>query len=262
MAPPAADARAGSFAQLGRLLGPRPGRLAFAARLALICALTTLVVMIYQTPSAALTVYIVFFLNKPDRAQSLLLNVVFVVLMTLILGFTTLVAMAVLDEPLARLASMTVISFAFLFLTSASKLRPVGAIIALIVGYALDVLGILHGGEIATRGLLYAWLFVGIPAGVSLVINLLLAPAPRALAGRAIAERLGVAAAMLRAPDERTRRALTGHLRDGSREIQTWLKLASMEKSSPARDIAALRQAAQSTAAILLWIDAADRCSD
>src|SRR5262245_59200026 len=262
MAPPAADARAGSFAQLGRLLGPRPGRLAFAARLALICALTTLVVMIYQTPSAALTVYIVFFLNKPDRAQSLLLNVVFVVLMTLILGFTTLVAMAVLDEPLARLASMTVICVAVLFLTSASKLRPVGAIIALIVGYALDVLGLLHGGEIATRALLYVWLFVGIPAGVSLVINLLIAPAPRKLAERAIGERLRVAASMLRAPDDSTRRAVTEYLRAGSQEILAWLKLAALEKSSPAHDLAALRQAAQSTTAILLWVDAADRCPD
>src|SRR6185503_3885628 len=122
-------------------------------------------------------------------------------------------------------------------------LRPVGAIIALIVGYALDILGTLHGGEIATRGLLYAWLFVGIPAGVSLVINLLLAPAPRALAGRAIGARLRVAAAMLRAPDDSTRHALTEYLREGSGEIQAWLKLAAVEKRSPARDIAALRQA-------------------
>lgn len=262
MAPHADESRSGRIAQLVRLLEPRPGRLAFAARLALICALTTLVVVIYQTPSAALTVYVVFFLNKPDRAESLLLNVVFTVLITLIIGFTMLVAMAVVDAPLARLVSMTAISFAVLFLTSASKLRPVGAIIALIVGYALDVLGTLPGGEISTRGLLYAWLFVGIPAGVSLVINLLLAPAPRKLAGQAIGERLRVAAAMLRAPDDDARRALTAFLRDGSSEIQTWLKLASMEKSSPPRDIAALRQATQSTAAILLWVDAADRCAD
>src|SRR5262245_38555766 len=99
MAPHATDARAGGLVQLGRLLEPSPGRLALAARMALICALTALVVMIYQTPSAALTVYIVFFLNKPDRAESLLLSVVFVVLMTLILGFTTLVAMVVIDDP-------------------------------------------------------------------------------------------------------------------------------------------------------------------
>ena len=37
-----------------RLLAPNPERLEFAARIALICALTTLVTEIYQTPYAAL----------------------------------------------------------------------------------------------------------------------------------------------------------------------------------------------------------------
>jgi hypothetical protein len=41
--------------------------------------------------------------------------------------------------------------------------------------------------EIATRALLYVWLFVGIPAGVSIGVNLLLAPSPRLLAEQALA---------------------------------------------------------------------------
>src|SRR4030095_8351631 len=77
-----------------------------------------------------------------------------------------------------------------------------------------------------------------------------------------IGERLRVAASMLRAPDDTARRALTEYLREGSREVQSWLKLAAAERSSPARDIASLRQAGQSTTAILLWVDAADRCPD
>ena len=74
------------FAEFLRLLGPRPGRLAFAARLALICALTTLVCEIYQTPDPALTVYVVFFLNKPDRVESLILDVALTILITVIVG--------------------------------------------------------------------------------------------------------------------------------------------------------------------------------
>ena len=262
MAPHADNGREGIVAQLVQLLGPSPGRLAYAARLALICVLTTLVVEIYQTPGAALSVYVVFFLNKPDRGESLLIDIIFLLLITLILAFITLVAMAVIDAPLWRLVVITVISFALLFFVSASKLRPLGAIIALIIAYALDVLGTLHGGEIATRALLYAWLFVGIPAVVSLIVNLLLAPAPRKLAERAIAARLRVAASMLRAPDEDTRHAFTEALREGSTEIQNWLKLAEAARTSPARDIAALRQAARSTAEILLWVDVADRSPD
>ena len=49
-----------NVADLLRLLAPSPERWEFALRLALICALTALVVEFYQTPDPALTVYIVF----------------------------------------------------------------------------------------------------------------------------------------------------------------------------------------------------------
>jgi multidrug resistance protein MdtO len=251
--------RARLIAQLDQLLSPRPGRLQYAARLALICTLTALVVEIYQTPSAALTVYVAFFLNKPDRAESLLVDTVMLMMISLVIGFTTLAAMVVVDAPLWRLVGMTLISVGFLFLASASKLRPLGAIMAMIIAYGLDVLGTLHGGEIATRGLLYAWLFVSIPAGVSIVVNLLLATPPRRLAERAIAERLRLAAEMLRAPDEQTRRAFIESVHEGVNEIHGWLKLARMERTARTSDLEALGQAAQSTAEIMLWVEAANR---
>jgi multidrug resistance protein MdtO len=135
------ESRDGRLAELLRLLMPFPGRLEFAVRLALICALTTLVVEIYQTPDPALTVYVVFFLNKPDRGTSLILNIVMVVLISLIITSVILVAIIVIDEPVWRVASMAAISLGLLFMASASKLRPIGGIVALIVAYALDLFG-------------------------------------------------------------------------------------------------------------------------
>src|SRR5262249_41203758 len=116
------DRRRAFLAELLRLLGPRPGRLAFAVRLALICALTTLVVEIYQTPDAALTVYIAFFLNKPDRVESLILSIVFTILISVIIGLVLLMAMVVIDAPLWRVALMSGFSIGFLFVAFASKL--------------------------------------------------------------------------------------------------------------------------------------------
>ena len=155
---------ANDLAGLLRLLRPRPGRWEFAVRLALICALTALVVEIYQTPDPALTVYVAFFLNKPDRVESLILSVVFTVLISVIIGLVLLMAMAVIDAPLWRVALMSAFSIGFLFVAFASKLRPLAGTIALIVGYALDLLGTMHLGEITTRALLYAWLFIAIPS--------------------------------------------------------------------------------------------------
>src|SRR5258707_7316890 len=182
------------------LLRPFPGRLEFAARLALICALTTLVVEIYQTPDPALTAYVAFFVMKPDRTTSVILSVVMVLLISIIIGLVILVSMAVIDQPAWRVASMALISFGLLFLASASKLKPVGSIIALITAYALDLLSKAQIGELATRALLYAWLFVGIPAGVAIIVNLLFGPPPRRLVERALALRLALAATMLRDP--------------------------------------------------------------
>src|ERR1700732_2898494 len=253
------ESREGRLAELLRLLMPFPGRLEFAVRLALICVLTTLVVEIYQTPDPALTVYVVFFLNKPDRGTSLILNIGMVVLISLIITSVVLVAIIVIDEPVWRVASMAAISLGLLFLASASKLRPVGGIVALIVAYSLDLLGTVHGGEIATRALLYVWLFIGIPAGVSIGVNLLLAPSPRLFAERALARRLRLAATMLRAPSEGIRRDFTECLREGNGELQKWLKLALVEKSAAREDIEALRQAATSSFEILAMVDVMDR---
>jgi multidrug resistance protein MdtO len=249
------------FFDIARLMAPRPGRLELATRLAVICALTALVAEIYQTPDAALTVYVVFFLNRNDRAISLILNFVLLALITVIIGFVMLVAMVVINDPMWRVISMTAISIAILFVASASKLSPLGGTIALIVGYALDLLGTipLSIGEVATRSLLYAWLFVGIPAGVSVVVNLLLAPPPRRLAERGIADGLELSAAMLGASDESMRARFREHLREGPAEIQKLLGLAEREKTSKPDDVAALKHAADSTTLLMSAIDVMDR---
>mgnify|MGYP005815182971 CR=1 FL=1 len=213
----------------------------------------------YQTPEPALTVYVVFFLNKPDRTTSLILNIAFVVVITVTIGIVFLLTRAVIDDALWRVACIAIISFGFLFLASASKLAPVASTLALIIAYALDLLGSAPTAELVTRGLLYAWLFVGIPAGVSIVINLLLAPAPLRLARDAMAERLRLAAAMLSEPSEPARQAFRALMYEGSAEILKHVKLARLEHTAPARDLDALQSAVRSTAAICLLVDTIDR---
>lgn len=230
-------------------LKPTPGRIEFAVRLALICALTTLVTEIYQTPDAALTAYVAFFLNRPERTTSLILSIAFTVVITVVIGIVFLVARQVADDPMLRVMSIAVLSFVLLFLGSASKLRPIAGTVALIAAYALDLLGTIQAGELATRALLYAWLFVGIPAAVTFVVNLLLAPAPRTTAERAIAHRLEVAAAYLRNPEDVSE--LRTMVQEGNGELLTLLKLTKIEKSAPAEDLACLHQAVISSWAIL-----------
>src|SRR5690242_13335187 len=88
-----------------RLFAPTPGRLEVAARIALICALTTLVTEIYQTPTQALTAYVVFFVNRPERTLSLILSVVFPLVVAVIIGLIFLLANLVLDDAMWRVIS-------------------------------------------------------------------------------------------------------------------------------------------------------------
>src|SRR4029453_16311363 len=142
-------------------------------RFAVGCALTTLVVEIYQTPAPALTVYVVFFLMKPDRTESIVISIAFSLLLALVIACLVPISDAVINDAAWPVESMALISFALVFIASTTKLRPVAPIVALIAAYVLDLLAQAHSGELATRVLLYVWLFVGMPAGVSIVVNLL-----------------------------------------------------------------------------------------
>ncbi|QBR01573.1 FUSC family protein [Paraburkholderia pallida] len=258
MASLAGDITVPGLREIAALLAPFPGRASIVTRIALICALTVLVTSAYGTPGASTAVYIVFFLNRPDRVTSVVTCVALLLLVTAIIGTVMAVAIFCINEPALRVASMALLSFGLLFVTSASKLRPVGAIVAMIVGFGLDELGLAPIGEAATRGLLYAWLMVAIPIGVSIVVNVLCAPSPRRLACAQLARRLRLAARRLTgSATEAEREAFDACLREGEHQLLAWLKFSKLEGTSTDADCVALRQAVASTTAILLAVDLA-----
>ncbi|KVG80903.1 fusaric acid resistance protein [Burkholderia ubonensis] len=258
MARPAADVRPPGPRELLRLLAPFPGRASMAVRVALICTLTVLVTSAYGTPEAAISAYVVFFLNRADRVTSVVLATAMMLVITVVIALVLGVAIFSIEYSVLRVACMAVLSVGLLYLTSASKLRPVGAILAMIVGFGLDELGLVPGGEAATRALLYTWLMVAIPVGIAIVVNLLIAPSPRRLAGAQLAKRLRLAAHRLRGEDD-GRAAFDASLREGDKQLLTWLKLSKLEGTSSAADVAALRQAVASSTAILVAVALADR---
>lgn len=203
----------------------------FALRLAITAALTTYLVMYFQTPEPALTAYLVFFMNKPDRVTSILTQVIMIALITIVIGGILFMATWVIDSPFWRVISMVGLSIALLFLGSASKLKPIAATLALITGYSLDLLGSAPVGEAAVRGLLYAWLFVAIPVAASVVVNLLIAPAPVSFARRKIEQRLSVAEDYLADINSEAQEKISKLLLEGNEEINKWLKLTALEHS-------------------------------
>lgn len=263
MASLAGEHAAGTFrVRWSELVARTPGRAEFALRLALICVLTTWIAQAYDIPDIALSAYVVFFMNKPDRTSSILTSVVFTVLISVLIGLLILIAGVAQDLPPLRVTIMAALSLLLLFLASASKLKPLASTIALILIYALDLLGKIPDGELATRALLYVWLLVGIPAGVSIMVNLLMGPAPRQLAERAIGLRLRAAQALLTAPDATARQRVATLRQQGGAAVQGLLRLALLEKTAPRADLLALQQAARSTDVLLMLAEAIDRARD
>lgn len=239
-----------------------PGRLAYALRLTLVCCGAGLIALWFEIPDPALIVYLGLFLNRPDRTSGLMLAVVMQLFVTVLIALLVPVTALLIDTPFWRTMAMGGLSFGLMFLASASKLRPFAPTMALITAYVLDLLGSLPGGELATRGLLYAWLFVGVPAGVSVLVDLLLAPSPRRLAGGLLARALTSAADLLDAPGDTTRAQFEALRRQAATGTSGLLKLASMEGALMPASAAVYRSAAATTVRILAAVDLLDRYPD
>ena len=266
MAMPAAEPVRGRFLpRLRDIVAPQPGRTAFAVRIALICTLTVLVGEINGIPEIALAAYVVFFMNNADRTRSVLAATLFLLLTNVLIGTLILVAGQVLDWPALRLLAMVGFSVVLLFLASASRLKPLAPIIAMILVYALDAIGRLPGAELATRALLYAWLLIALPSAVPLVVNLLIGPAPVLLARQRMATALRDTAKLLRQSNPDTRARLQAQRGQGSATVLALLHVAGLGKEAPLGTLAALRAAASTTEALLmlgLAIDASEGVPD
>ena len=226
----------------------------FALRLAIAAGLTTYLVMYFQTPEPALTVYLLFFMNKQDRVSSILTQVIMIALITVVIGGILFLATWVIDSPFWRVITIVVLSIGLLFLGSASKLKPVAATLALITGFSLDLLGSAPVGEAAVRGLLYAWLFVAMPVVVSLVLNLLIGPAPVAFARRKIEDRLNIAKDFLATNDPELQEHLNKLVLEGNEGINKWLKLTAIEHTAPTPEIERLRSLSRISFEILTFL--------
>lgn len=250
MAQPAAENH-DLLARVIPLLRPFPGRAGQALRLSAIAALSAWLAISWGLPEAALAAYVPFFMWKPDRFLSTVLAIALMIVATLLIGTVILLAMVVLDDPMWRVATIAGAAFAICWLGSASKLKPLAPIMAMVIAFALDLLGANPLPVFTTKALLWAWWLVGTPALVTIAVNLLFAPAPRRLLSRLIAERLDAAAQALSGDADGAAR-LEKVLRASPKEANLWLALAKVERTSTPADIAAFTSALQQSMAICL----------
>jgi multidrug resistance protein MdtO len=224
------------------ILDPFPGRAARAVEISIVCALVVLVSMTYGIPDPATSTYLVFFAAKEDCGEGIIANIALVIVVTIVVAIAFGFALLSLNSPEARILVLGGWTFAMFFLASASKLAPLAGTIGLIIAYAIDLFGSAPLGEIATRGLLYAWLFVAMPMGVFLVYNVLLGRRPDRLASEIIARRLRAVAALLSNPNGRREREHVGeNCKGGNEELLKLVKMTGLFRFQPPSRVKELR---------------------
>lgn len=197
-----------------------PGRVAMAWRVAALCALMAMIAMIYGIPESAISCYLIIFVMKPDGVESMVMAIAITVLVSLVVGLVFLLIHFTLEAAPLRMAALIISSFLFLYIGSASKLGPVGSIIALVIAFVMTLLSDIPMGEVATRGLLYAWLMAVSPMLLIIGFNLFLGRAPQTLLRASLAERLFTVAEALRQPDATNMVKISGLLQEGQNEHQ------------------------------------------
>ncbi|AHK18689.1 fusaric acid resistance protein [Yersinia similis] len=229
-----------------------PGRVAMAWRVAVLCALMAMIAMVYGIPESAISCYLIIFVMKPDGVESTVMAVAITILVSLVVGVVFLLIHFTLEAAPLRMAALIVSSFLFLYLGSASKLGPVGSIIALVIAYVMTLLSDIPMGEVATRGLLYAWLMAVSPMLLIIGFNLFLGRAPQTLLRASLAERLSTVAETLRHPDAANMARVGELLQEGQHEHQQRALFVRIFHLRPSAEAAWLESAVKSSYRLLL----------
>ncbi|WP_018062752.1 FUSC family protein [Martelella mediterranea] len=208
-------------------LMPFPGRLRLSLSIGAICAISTVLSMMYHFPEAAIGCYLVIFLMRANAAENVVTGIGIIIAVSLVVFLLIGIINLTIDFPPAQIAAIVIASFIFLYLDSATKAGEQAGIVALVIAFVLTLLGNVPIGEIATRAVLYAWAMVFVPMAVMAVYNLLFGIPPQKLLREAIAERLEQSANALEGRED-AREKLMDLIGEGTAEQEKRLLLIKL----------------------------------
>lgn len=160
------------LSQICEDLAPFPGRAALTWRIAVLCALVSATAMLFTTPEAAISCYLVIFLMKPDAVINIGTAIGLIVLAAGLVAIMVVIIQYTIDSPLLRMATIAFASFLFLYIGAASQLGEIGGIIALVIAFILTLINMVPVADAVSFGLRYAWYMAAMPMALMALFNL------------------------------------------------------------------------------------------
>jgi multidrug resistance protein MdtO len=224
--------------------------------------LVVLISMTFEIPDPATSTYLIFFAAKEDAGRNIVMSIVLIVVVTIVVALAFGLALFSLNSPEGRILIIAAVAFVAFFLGTASKLEPLASTMGLIIAYALDLFGSSPFGEVTTRGLLYAWLFVAMPMAVFLAYNVFFGRRPDILISQTVAERLRTASRVLRRRNDMTTKQLEKSLQGGNAELLEMLKMVNLLRFRSSDSVGRLRALIALSYNLVMTVSAAESEDD
>src|SRR5882757_8900263 len=163
-------------------LAPKPGRGAAVARIAVTCAITVAVGMVFQIPLPAYMVYLVFLVSREETVATLTTAVGGIVAATLAVALSLLLFTFDASEPALRLPLMAASTFLGMLLARVSPLGPIAFLASFVLVLTQTLIDDIPSPEALTRLVLWLWVVVMLPAVLTTLVDLALGRNPARLA--------------------------------------------------------------------------------
>ncbi|RDS84240.1 FUSC family protein [Dyella psychrodurans] len=180
-APIELQARHGLTGLLQRELALNDTRVRTIIRISGCTALVVAIAMLFQIPLPAYMAYLVFLVSQEDAASTLITAVGGFVAATLAVAVSLLLYVFDASEPALRLPLLAISTLAGTFLARTSKLGPIAFLAGFILVLSQTLLDDVPTTEFVTHMVLWLWVVVAAPIGVTVLVNLLAGESPVAL---------------------------------------------------------------------------------
>ena len=199
-APIELQSRTGLTGVLQRELTLTDTRIHTMARIIVCTTIVVMLTMAFQIPLPAYVAYLVFLVSQEDAASTLISAVGGLVAVTLAVAVSLLLYVFDAAEPALRIPLLAASTLAGTFLARTSRLGPIIFLAGFILVLSQTLLDDVPTTEAVTHVVLWLWVVVALPVGVTIFVNLLAGESPVVLARKRATQLLEAVATYIETP--------------------------------------------------------------